>query len=76
MDAPEPLSDAQRCQLAAECGIEVEGDNDEARAAMFFASPAFHGLVCRVKLHPKRALEYGRYQNYIAGWYDRALDGG
>lgn len=69
------LTDAERCRLAAEFGIEVEGDTDEQRAAMFFASPAFRSLVRWVREHPKQAMEFSRYQNYIADWYHKALAG-
>lgn len=69
------LSDANRRQLASEFGIDLDGDQEDARATLFFSSPAFHGLVRWVQKHPAQARQCSRWDAYLSGWYERALKG-
>lgn len=75
------LTERGRKALASEFGIVLSRSSewwidpdDGERAEMFFSSPAFGGLCAWVKSRPRKAKEWARYQEYIRGWYRRAIE--
>jgi hypothetical protein len=67
------MSERERRNLSAAFGIPI-GLRELGRADdAFWASPAAEALTRWVKLRPRMAKRFAGYDNYLPGWYERAL---